>query len=408
MKGETMIPIPMNHEPSLAEALFLAATAIAGPRERAAFLDRECGGDVALRQRVEALLSSHDRAGNFLEPTAPSPEMDAEFPRRKPAHDAAHTAALEIAGDAIGRYRLIKQIGSGGFGIVWRAEQTQPVQREVALKVIRLGMDSEEIIARFKAERQALATTDHPNIAGVLDAGMTGNGRLYFVMELVRGIPITEYCDSHKLTIRERLELFIPVCQAVQSAHQKAILHRDLKPSNILVAEIDGKPVPKVIDFGIAKALGVTKEDLRQASLARTQQGAVVGTPQYMSPEQAGSVPDVDTRSDIYTLGVILYELLTGQTPLTRDQLNSAAFDEVLRLIREEDPVRPSSRVLPVTEAVRRTATTRQTEPGRLTRTLRGDLDWIVMKALEKDRGRATKQRRHWRGISSVTCMTSR
>ncbi len=294
----------------------------------------------------------------------------------------------EKAGDSIGRYKLLAELGVGGFGIVWRAEQHVPIHREVALKVIKPGMDSREIIARFEAERQALALMDHPNIAGVLDAGATDNGRPYFVMELVKGVPITDYCDEHKLTIRERLELFIPVCQAVQHAHQKAILHRDLKPSNILIAEIDGKAVPKVIDFGIAKALGTSAEAALQATLARTVEGMVVGTPQYMSPEQAGSGPDMDTRSDIYTLGVILYELLVGNTPLPREQLKKAAFDEVFRLIREAEPVRPSSCVVPISDIVRETSIARGTEPGKLTRALRGDLDWITLKALEKDRER--------------------
>ncbi|MEQ1853932.1 MAG: serine/threonine-protein kinase, partial [Chthoniobacteraceae bacterium] len=290
--------------------------------------------------------------------------------------------------DCIGRYRLIEKIGDGGFGEVWRAEQNEPIRREVALKVIKAGMDSAEIIARFEAERQALALMDHPNIAGVLDAGATESGRPYFVMELVKGVPITEFADARKLTIRERLELFIPVCHAVQHAHQKAILHRDLKPSNILVSEVDGKPAPKVIDFGIAKALGGAKEDAQRTALALTQTGAFIGTPRYMSPEQAGAKQDLDTRSDIYTLGVILFELLTGDTPLSAHTLRSAALDEMLRMIRESEPPRPSSRVATGTEVVRKSAITRGTEPTKLTRTLRGDLDWITLRALEKDRER--------------------
>jgi serine/threonine protein kinase len=295
-------------------------------------------------------------------------------------------ASGEGPGSLIGRYRLIEPLGEGGFGIVWRAEQSEPIRREVALKVIKPGMDSREIIARFEAERQALALMDHPNIAGVLDAGTTDSGRPFFVMELVKGVPITDYCDVHRLTIRQRLELFIPVCQAVQHAHQKAILHRDLKPSNILVMEVDGKPVPKVIDFGIAKALGTSAEAVLQASIMRTQAGMVIGTPQYMSPEQAGSVPDVDTRSDIYTLGVILYELLVGEPPLSHELMRLAALDEMLRLIREDEPRRPSSRFTPTTDLTKTTATLRHTEPKKLGHALRGDLDWIVMKALEKDR----------------------
>jgi serine/threonine protein kinase len=297
-------------------------------------------------------------------------------------------AGMEKAGDFIGSYQLIEQLGEGGFGTVWRAEQHEPIHREVALKVIKLGMDSREIIARFEAERQALALMEHPNIAGVLDAGTTRNGRPYFVMELVKGRAITEYADELKLTIRQRLELFIPVCQAVQHAHQKAILHRDLKPSNILVTEVDGKAVPKVIDFGIAKALGASPEAALRASRLQTQTGAVIGTPRYMSPEQAGASADMDTRSDIYTLGVILYELLTGDTPLTAESLRTAAFDEVLRMVRESVVLRPSSRVVPVTEISEQTATTRGTEAQKLTRTLRGDLDWIALKALEKERDR--------------------
>ncbi len=295
---------------------------------------------------------------------------------------------LERTGDFIGRYRLITELGEGGFGTVWRADQSEPIHREVALKVIKPGMDSREIIARFEAERQALALMDHPNIAGVLDAGTTDNGRPFFVMELVKGVPITDYCDAHQLTIRQRLELFIPVCQAVQHAHQKAILHRDLKPSNILVTEVDGKPVPKVIDFGIAKALHATSEPALHATLVQTLAGMIIGTPQYMSPEQAGSVPDVDTRSDIYTLGVILYELLVGETPLSREQMKKAALDEVLRLVREGEPRRPSSKFTPATELAKTTATLRHIEPRKLSHALKGDLDWIVLKALEKDRTR--------------------
>lgn len=292
------------------------------------------------------------------------------------------------AGTSIGPYRLVTPLGEGGFGTVWRAEQSEPIRREVALKLIKPGMGSREVLARFDMERRALALMEHPNIAAVLDAGATANGQPYFVMELVRGQPITTFCDERLLTLRQRLELFIPVCQAVQHAHQKGVLHRDLKPSNILVAEIDGKPLVKVIDFGVAKALGQDGEESWQGTLARTLDGMVVGTPQYMSPEQAGAALNPDTRSDVYTLGVILYELLCGETPLTRESLRQAAVDEMLRRIREEEAVRPSSRLSPIGELVRARAQTRQVTPERMGRELRGDLDWITLRALEKERER--------------------
>jgi serine/threonine protein kinase/tetratricopeptide (TPR) repeat protein len=295
----------------------------------------------------------------------------------------------EGEGDYIGRYCLKEVLGEGGFGLVWRAEQHEPIRREVALKVIKAGMDSKEIIARFDVERQALALMDHPNVARVLDAGATDAGRPFFVMELVKGPSITRYCDAKRLTVRQRLELFMYVCQAVQHAHQKAILHRDLKPSNILVTEIDGKPVPMVIDFGIAKALGVQSSAAFSNDLVQTMQGVIIGTPQYMSPEQAGlGGLDVDTRSDIYSLGVILYELLTGETPLPFEIVHKSPIDEVLRHIREEDAKRPSSRLIHLTEKTRSTAEQRHTQVPRLTQALKRDLDWIVLRALEKDRDR--------------------
>lgn len=296
--------------------------------------------------------------------------------------------ALEQAGESIGPYRLISLLGSGGFGNVWLAEQTEPIHRRVALKLIKPGMDSREIIARFEAERQTLALMDHPNIARVLDAGTSAAGRPYFALELVEGKPITTHCDELQIGIRERLELFITVCQAVQHAHQKAILHRDLKPSNILVAQVDGKMMPKVIDFGIAKALGANAEDVLKSSALATQAGIVVGTPNYMSPEQAGSESDVDTRSDIYSLGVILYELLTGTTPLAVEG-QRIPFDEALRAVREREAVRPSMCVAKTaSDLAAHVATRRKTDASRLVRHLRGDLDWVTMKAIEKDRQR--------------------
>src|SRR5581483_1401197 len=293
-------------------------------------------------------------------------------------------ATTERVGTLIGPYKLLQQIGEGGMGAVFMAEQTQPVQRKVALKIIKPGMDSRQIIARFEAERQALALMDHPHIAKVLDAGTTQTSRPYFVMELVRGAPITQYCDEHRLTPRERLALFVPVCQAVQHAHLKGIVHRDLKPSNVLIAMYDGRPVPKIIDFGVSKAIGFK---LVERTLF-TEFGSVVGTLDYMSPEQAepGQL-DIDTRSDIYSLGVLLYELLTGTTPLQRNRLKEAALLELLRMVREEEPPKPSTR-LSTTEQLPSIAANRGLEPKKLSALVRGDLDWIVMKCLEKDRRR--------------------
>jgi hypothetical protein len=292
----------------------------------------------------------------------------------------------EEAASRIGRYKLLQKLGEGGCGVVYMAEQTEPVRRRVALKVIKLGMDTRQVIGRFEAERQALALMDHPNIARVLDAGTTERGRPYFVMELVKGIRLTEYCDQNQLSTRERLKLFIQVCQAIQHAHQKGIIHRDIKPSNILVTLHDGVPVPKVIDFGIAKAV---EQPLTEKTVF-TALGQFMGTPAYMSPEQAEfSGLDIDTRSDIYALGVLLYELLTGRTPFDAKELLQSGLDEMRRRIREEEPMRPSTRLSTLANAdLTQVAQQRQAEPGKLSRFLRGDLDWIVMKCLEKDRRR--------------------
>ncbi len=294
-------------------------------------------------------------------------------------------AGDEAVGAHVGPYKLLQRLGEGGMGTVYMAEQAQPVRRMVALKIVRTGMDSRQVIARFEAERQALALMDHPNIARVLDAGTTANGQPFFAMELVKGIPITRFCDEHHYSPRQRLELFIPVCLAVQHAHQKGIIHRDLKPSNVLVAMYDDRPVPKVIDFGVAKA---TSQKLTDRTMF-TEFGSVVGTLEYMSPEQAKlNALDVDTRSDIYALGVLLYELLTGTTPLERRRLRESALDEVLRVIREEEPPVPSTRLSQSKDSLPTVAAQRHTEPTRLAKMVRGDLDWIVMKALEKDRSR--------------------
>jgi serine/threonine protein kinase/tetratricopeptide (TPR) repeat protein len=360
-------------EPSLPEeSIFAQALEFKSATERAAFLDRACGENQHLRAEVEALLRASQQSGDMLD----LPEnlaVTTDLPR------------AEGAGTVIGPYKLLEQIGEGGMGTVWMAEQTEPIQRRVALKVIKEGMDSRQVLARFEAERQALALMEHPNIAKVLDAGKAPSGRPYFVMELVKGQLISKYCDEKRLGVRERLELFGDVCRAVQHAHQKGIIHRDLKPSNVLVAPYDGKPVVKVIDFGVAKATGQRLTD----KTLFTGFGALVGTPEYMSPEQAEvNNQDIDTRSDIYSLGVLLYELLTGSTPLTRQRIKEAALLEVLRVIREEEPPRPSTRLSESKDSLPSISAQRQTEPSKLTRAVRGELDWIVMKAIEKDRNR--------------------
>jgi serine/threonine protein kinase/tetratricopeptide (TPR) repeat protein len=335
--------------------------------EQLAFLDQACADQPELRERVERLLRSHRREDSFLHASVTTDQPIAERP-----------------GTVIGPYKLLQPIGEGGMGTVWMAQQTEPVKRVVALKLIKAGMDSRQVIARFEAERQALALMDHANIARVLDAGTTNTGQPYFVMGLVNGVAITRYCDEHHLTPRQRLELFIPVCQAIQHAHQKGIIHRDLKPANVLVALYDGKPVPKVIDFGVAKAAG---QSLTDKTLV-TGFGAIVGTLEYMSPEQAEiNQLDIDTRSDIYSLGVLLYELLTGSPPFSRKELEKAGMLEMLRVIREQEPSKPSTK-LSTAEGLPTLAANRSTEPAKLTKLVRGELDWIAMQALEKDRNR--------------------
>jgi serine/threonine protein kinase/tetratricopeptide (TPR) repeat protein len=363
----------MSVDPHAAKAIFMTALDKSDPAERAAYLAEACGADEGLRQRVELLLRAHSDPGSFLvSPAAP------------PAATIDESTA-ERAGTVIGPYKLLQQIGEGGMGVVWMAEQTQPVQRKVALKVLKPGMDTRQVVARFEAERQVLALMDHPNIARVIDGGQTSSGRPYFVMDLVKGLPISEYCDQAQLAPRERLELFVHLCQAVQHAHQKGIIHRDLKPSNVLVTVNDTTPVVKVIDFGVAKALG---QQLTDRTLF-TGFAQMIGTPLYMSPEQAGqSGLDVDTRTDVYSLGVLLYELLTGTTPFDKARLEGVGYDELRRIIREEEPARPSTRMSTLAQAATTASANRQSDPKRLTQLLRGELDWIVMKAMEKDRNR--------------------
>jgi WD40 repeat protein/serine/threonine protein kinase len=358
----------------------LFALALEKPADkRAGFLDAVCDGDAALRQGLEARLAAHAQPETLLATLPDDPNRTMKAVRASDPPD-------EAVGQTLGRYKLLEKLGEGGCGIVYVAEQTEPVRRRVALKVIKLGMDTRAVVARFEAERQALALMDHPNIARVLDAGTTEHGRPYFVMELVRGIRITEYCDQSNLSTKERLDLFIKVCQAIQHAHQKGIIHRDIKPSNILVTMHDGVPVPKVIDFGIAKA---TEGRLTDATVY-TQLHQFIGTPAYMSPEQAEmSGLDVDTRSDIYSLGVLLYELLTGKTPFDASELMSQGIDAMRKTIREKDPVRPSTKLADLKgDELTTTAKRRSVEAAKLSKLLRGDLDWIVMKCLEKDRTR--------------------
>jgi eukaryotic-like serine/threonine-protein kinase len=362
------------NDPSPLEAIFFVALEKGSPEERAAYLDEACASDPELRRRVEKMLAAQATAGSFLE---------------RPARDLVETVENpqdgEHAGTVIGPYKLLEPIGEGGFGVVFVAEQAQPIRRRVALKILKPGMDTRQVVARFEAERQALALMDHPNIAKVFEGGATPSGRPYFVMELVKGVPITDFCDENHLTPRRRLELFIPVCQAIQHAHQKGIIHRDLKPSNVLVSRHDTTPVVKVIDFGVAKALG---QELTDKTLF-TGVAQMIGTPLYMSPEQAGmSDLDVDTRSDVYSLGVLLYELLTGTTPFTKERFKRAAYDEIRRIICEEEPARPSTRLSTLGQDAATVSANRASDPHVLSRLFRGELDWIVMKALEKDRSR--------------------
>jgi serine/threonine protein kinase len=379
--------------PSDEEEIFLHAVGLTGD-ERVVFLNAACAGQPALRDRLDQLLAWQND-DSFLE-SSPFPPLTAE----------GVGPASEHVGAQIGPYRLLEELGAGGFGTVWRAQQERPVRRQVALKIVKLGMDTKEVMARFEQERQALALMEHPSIARVFDAGATQAGRPFFVMELVRGVRITEYCDTHNLSIAERLDLFIQVCQAVQHAHQKGVIHRDLKPSNVLVAEQDGVPLPKVIDFGVAKATEARLTDLTLV----TEIKQLVGTPLYMSPEQAAGGVDIDTRADIYALGVLLYELLTGCTPFEEPTKTRAGTGEALRISRERGPKRPSTMLNSVARETRtRIARQRQTDGPRLLAEVRGDLDWIVLKALEHDRARRyARPRMGWPWISGAISRTNR
>lgn len=375
-----------------AEDIFYSALAVKLPDARRTFLDRACEGDLALRSMVEKLLLSQPDVEKFFQEGGvvrlPMEELSHSFTDAQGAARNAEAQAIEdeTLGKTVGHYKILQRIGEGGCGVVYMAQQEKPVRRRVALKIIKLGMDTKSVVARFEAERQALALMDHPNIARVLDAGATESGRLFFVMDLVRGVKITDYCDKNELDTRQRLRLFIQVCQAIQHAHQKGIIHRDIKPSNILVTIIDGKPVPKVIDFGIAKAVEGRLTD----NTIFTAYEQFIGTPAYMSPEQAVmSGVDVDTRSDIYSLGVLLYELLTGRPPFETKELMESGIDGMRRTLQEREPQRPSALVTTLQgSALTEVARSRHAEPVKLISQLRGDLDWIVIRALEKDRAR--------------------
>jgi len=375
----------MNDPPNREVVVFNAVLQLP-TGERAAYLSERCRDDPELRRRVATLLQAHDRAGAFLQepPARSAPDSVVPAPSESNGERSDREPPGETCGDRVGHYKLLQQIGEGGCGVVYMAEQEEPVRRRVALKVIKLGMDTRQVIARFEAERQALAMMDHPDIAKVFDAGATESGRPYFVMELVRGLKITDFCDENRLSTEERLRLFIQVCHAIQHAHQKGVIHRDIKPTNILVPVNDGVPVPKVIDFGIAKA---TQGRLTDQTLF-TAFEQFIGTPAYMSPEQAVMTSvEVDTRSDIYSLGVLLYELLTGQTPFPQKELLSSGLDEMRRTIREKDPARPSTRLKAmVASDLATVANNRGSQPPHLIHLVRGDLDWVVMKCLQKDR----------------------
>jgi serine/threonine protein kinase len=380
--------VPMTAAKQLEDALFFTALHVTDAEQRSLFLDQACLDNPALRAVVEEMLASQDDAERMIERGMTAIALNADDLREWPPEEGALNAASpdERIGKRIDRYTILESLGEGGCGSVYLAEQGEPVKRLVALKVIKLGMDTRSVIARFDAERQALAMMDHPNIARVLDAGATDTGRPYFVLELVRGTRITEYCDANRCDLRERLELFIQVCKAIQHAHQKGVIHRDIKPSNVLVAVHDGVPVPKVIDFGIAKAIEgrLTDETLH------TQHEQLLGTPAYMSPEQAvlGGL-DVDTRSDVYSLGALLYELLTGRPPFDSNELSTAGPEEMRRILREREPQRPTAMLaaLPA-EVLKAAAEASGTEPAKLLSLVKGDLDWIALKALEKDRSR--------------------